>query len=237
MDVANPGPQPAVPSAAPPTPPPVKQNNKLLIIIIAAVVGVSFLGWIGSFVMGKVASFGMRKAIEAGTGMKIDEKGNTVSFKGQGGAEIKFDTSDSGAGTVTYKTDTGETGVIETQTGDSDKPIALPESFPSDIPVMSGLKLTGKYSLGSGEMTNYTLTWSSNESQKKVADYYKEVMPQNGWTSTTEFETTDGLMISFEKVFAAETETASAVNNSATFSFTTKDDGSLEVSLVAQIYK
>jgi len=233
MDVANPGSSPAVPPAAPPTPPPVKQNNKLLIAIIVGVVGLSFLGWLGSFVMGKVANFGMRKAIEAGTGVKFDEKGNTVSIKGQNGAEIKFNADGSGSGTTTYTNEAGETSVIETQTGDTSKALAMPDSFPSDIPVMSGLKLTNKYSMGSGEMTNYVLTWTTSDSQKQVADYYKGAMPQNGWTSTTEFETADGIMVSYEKVFNAETQT----KNSATFSFTTKDDGSLEVTLSAQIYK
>jgi hypothetical protein len=228
MDAANPAKQPvAVPPAAPPTPP-AQSNNRLLIIIIAVVVGLSFLGWVGS----KVAGFVARKALEAGTGLKIDDKGGVVSFKGQDGAEMKFDANGQG-GTFAYKTETGETGVIETQVGGTDKLLALPESFPSDIPVMSGLKLINKYSLGSGEMNTFTLTWTAAESQKKIADYYKEAMPRNGWTLTTEFATPDSLMISFEKMFDAKTET----KHSATFSFTSKEDGSLEVSLVAQIYK
>jgi len=234
MDVVNPGSQPAVPPAAPPTPPPVKPNNKLLIAIIAGVVGLSFLGWLGSFVMGKVASFGVRKAIEAGTGMKIDEQGKAVSFKGKDGSEMKIDTNAQGGSTVTYKNENGETGVIETQTGDTAKPKELPKSFPADIPVMPGMVLTDTYSASQGTTSSFVMKWTTKTSLEQTVAYYTDAVPKNGWTSASTMDTGEAQYLSFEKTV----DEATGTKNTVTFIFAVdKESGSLGVSLTAETHK
>ncbi len=187
---------------APPQPPAGDKpqsggSNKNLKIIIGVVLGVAVLGWLGQMLVGKMVSFGMRKAIEAGTGVKINDQGGSVSFKGKNGEQVTYNVNGENGGTVTYKDVNGATGEIQVAGGDQAK--TLPKNFPSDFPVMSDLKLASTYYAAEGGKTTFVISWTTAKSVDDVSAYYKTAMTDNGWTSESSADYNGTQILSYSK--------------------------------------
>jgi hypothetical protein len=195
--------QPSRPAGGPGLP---KPNKKLITIIVGAVLGVSVLGWVGNLVVGKVVGFGMKKAIEAGTGVKVDEKGGVVSFKGKDGAEIRYDVNGD-SGTVTVTDEKGQTSKVESASGEAAK--TLPSSFPSDFPVMPGMKLDSTTSWSSPDQgVAYGIVWSTSDKTDKITQYYRAELEKSGWTKVVEYAADNQAVLSYKKDVNVEKGTA-----------------------------
>ncbi len=201
-----------------------KSPKKLVIIIVAAVIGVSVLGAVGNYIMGKVVGFGARKAFEAGTGVKVDEQGGRVTFTGQDGTQVQY-SGDEDSGTVTYKTETGEVGRIESQTGEGAK--SLPKDFPSDFPLLSGAVLTSTWSMAAAEQgQNFNLVWTTDKSPEDVTAFFEGALPGQGWTRNMSSIFEDTTLLNFERSFGTD-----GGKDNAMFSVSKNDDGATEFSL------
>jgi hypothetical protein len=196
MDIPPTGtPQPA-PQAPSGSPAPKPANKKLLIIIVAAVLGLSLLGWIGQVIVGNLVGYGLKKAIESSTGVSVDERGGTVTFKGKDGATATFD--DSGSGKMTFKDETGKTVEIETQAQDEAK--TLPKNFPQSFPVMAGMDIESTYAVASSEgASTFTVTWATTAAIAQVGDYYEKALKDAGWKVTSTTSADEGVYLSFER--------------------------------------
>lgn len=163
---------------------------KGIVLAAIAVVGLLVLGGIGKLVVGKMASFATRKAIEAGTGVSIDDKGEVTKVKtDQGTVEVKKSGENAGTMTVTGKD--GQTAQYQFAGGDG-KTVALPTSFPSDFPVFAGAAATGSFASTDGGSQSFTVSWDASASVADVKDFYAKELVAKGWriTATTEIEGT-----------------------------------------------
>jgi len=201
--MSAPAEQPSQPAGGPGLP---KLNKKLITIIVGAVLGLSVLGWIGNLVVGKVVGFGMKKAIEAGTGVKVDEKGGVVSLKGKDGAEIRYDVNGD-SGTVTFKDEKGQTGKIEAAGSGAAK--ALPQDFPSDFPVMPGMQLDSTWSLSQPDQgIAHAITWKTSDKTDRIMQYYRGELERSGWTKVFESISGNQAVLTYQKTVNAEKGTS-----------------------------
>lgn len=178
------------PPAAPQAPAP--KVPKSVIIAAVVVVGLGVLGGIGSMIAGKVASFATRKAIEAGTGVKIDEKGDVTKVTTKEGTmEVRQDGE--GAGKMTFTGEDGKTAEFQFSEGGDAK---LPTGFPSDFPVMSGAKVGASWAAEEGGSKGYTVQWTVSGSVADAKAFYAAELVKKGWrvTATTEIEGTVSLV-------------------------------------------
>jgi len=132
-------------------------NQKKLIIIVVAVV---VLGGLGMLVRGmfsrNIAENMAENAIERATGGKVD---------------VDYDGDD----TITYKSDEGSF-----QAGEN---VSLPSDWPSDVPVMSGVKIS--YAGSSNPSTGApgaSVMFTTSKSASEVAAYYNSQLVDEGWT-------------------------------------------------------
>jgi len=204
------------PPAGPAGAPAHKSPKKLVVVIVAAVLGISILGAVGNFIMGKVVNFGARKAFEAGTGIKVSEKGDRVSFTGQNGEQVQF-SGDTGSGTMTVKNDKGEVTKIDTQSGEGAK--TLPKEFPSDFPLFPGAALTSTWSMAvAGQGQSFILAWSTDTSPEDVAAYFEKELTAQGWEKSLFSASGNMTVLQFQRA-AGPAE----VKDTASFSLEKKD--------------
>lgn len=196
MDITQTGePQGSMPAGAPVPTGPKPGNKKMLIIIAVVVVGLATLGWIGSLIVGGMVSFGMRKAIEAGTGVSVDEREGKVTYKGKDGAVMEV--SDTNSGSVTFTDKDGKTVEIESK-GEGEAKV-LPKNFPNDFPVMDSQTIVSTYSMASEGMGTFTIEWSAKQSTEAVHDFYVNALKDKGWRVTAETSSDNQYFITFER--------------------------------------
>ena len=210
------------------SPAPKPDNKKLIIIAVCAIVGLSVVGAIGKFVVGKMVGFGMRKAIEAGTGVKIDENSGSLTVKGKDGTEVKFNGNDQ-SGTVTVKNENGEVSTIQAQGSGTAK--KLPNDFPADFPLMSGLAIDSTWSMSQpGQGTSFQIVWKGSTKADDVVAFYRTELEKAGWSKTFEYSADNSTSISYQKKLSPDKDAA----DSATIMVETKDDG-LQVGLTLML--
>ncbi len=192
-----------------------------------AVVALLVVGGIGKFVVGKMASFATRKAIEAGTGVSIDDKGNVTKVKTDSGT-VEVKNTGEGSGTMTVTGKDGQTAQYQFAGGDG-KEVSLPSTFPTDFPVVAGAKATGSYAATEGATQGFTISWDVPGSVADVKDFYAKELVAKGWriTATTEIEGTVTL------VFERGPEDA-AKKDGGWLSVST-EDGKTKVALILSI--
>jgi hypothetical protein len=167
------------------------------VVAVIAVVGLLVIGGIGKMIVGKMASFAARKAIEAGTGVSIDAKGDVTRVKtGEGVLEVKK--SGEGAGTMTVTGKDGQTSQVQFAGGDG-KAVALPSAFPSDFPLLSGAQPTGSFAATEGTTQTFTVSWDSSGSIADAKDFYSKELVAKGWRITGTSEIEGSVMLVFER--------------------------------------
>lgn len=172
------------PASAPQGPGP--KIPKSVIIAGAVVVGLAVLGGIGSMIAGKMASVATRAAIEAGTGVKVDEKGGVTQVTTEDGTmEVKQDAD--GTGKVTFTGKDGKTAEYEFSEGGT---ASLPTGFPSDFPVAAGAKVEASWAAEEGGGKGFTVQWSVPGTVAEARAFYAAELVKSGWrvTATTEIE-------------------------------------------------
>ena len=132
-------------------------SQKAILTIVIVVVVLALLGWLGSrFFWGNVAENMAENALERATGGKVDidyNSDNTVTFEGEEGSF---------------------------QAGEN---VSLPNDWPSDVPVMSGAKIS--YAGSSNPSTGApgaSVTFTTSKSASEVASYYNSELVNHGWT-------------------------------------------------------
>jgi hypothetical protein len=196
MDMPSAGPQGAPPPSEAGSSGQAPKSNRSLVIIIAVLVGLAILGWGCNVLVGNMIGFGVKKAIEAETGVTVDERGGTVTFKGEDGATAVID--ESGSGTITYKDETGKEVTIETQAEGDAK--TLPKDFPPSFPVMAGMQVVATYSLASSEgVKTFTIEWSTSASVEAVAEYYGRALKDSGWNVSVTTTSEEGVYLVFDR--------------------------------------
>ncbi len=204
-----------------------KDNKKLIIIIAAVVVGLSVLGWVGNMVVGNLVGFGMRKAIEAGTGMKIDDKGGTVTFQGQGGQGTYQFGGNESSGTIKVTDEKGQVTEITTQGSGAAK--TLPSAFPSDFPVMGGMTLDSTTQQVAPDGSVFIISWKTSSRSTDVAQWETDHLKSAGWNITMSTDTGTESWIYFDRGPAD-----AAQRDGGWFTISTKDSGT-EVALYLTI--
>lgn len=173
------------------------KTPKGAVIAVVAVVVLLVVGGIGKLIIGKMASFATRKAIEAGTGVSIDDKGEVTKVKtDQGTVEVKKSGDNAGTMTVTGKD--GQTAQYQFSGGDG-KAVSLPTSFPTDFPVVAGATATGSFASTDGAVQTFTISWDTAGSVADVKDFYSKELVAKGWRITSTSEIDGSVTLIFER--------------------------------------
>ncbi len=177
----NPSPTPT------PAPSGSKSNQKILLIILAVLLGLGLVSAIGGWIAAKTVGFGLKKAFESATGMKIDQNGGNVTFNGKNGEQIKVGAD----GNLLF---TDETGKQTSITGGK----SMPSNFPSDFPVASGMTVDSATSSDTPDGQLFAVSWQANDIAAARAFYEKELLAK-GWTIPTRTETDGNLTLFFSR--------------------------------------
>lgn len=174
------------PSATPPSNS-SGSNKKILIIILVVVLGLGVLSIIASFVVAGVVGFGIKKAIESGTGIKIDENGGKLSFSGKNGASLKI----TNEGTFQFTDESGKTASVTSGT-------KVPADFPSDFPVAAGLTVQSSAVSDAPEGKLYIVSWTTTD-VRATTDFFAQQLPARGWKIDQRLDTGGGTMFYFTR--------------------------------------
>ncbi|MGI5836469.1 MAG: hypothetical protein ACOX87_08250 [Chloroflexota bacterium] len=119
------------------------------------------------------------KAFEQATGIKVDQKGESVTIKGKDGEEITFGTN----------------------VPDDLKDFPVPQGFSSDQDGIGSLSSKG------GEEVAVAV-WKGKTTVESVADFYKKSMPEKGWQEASFITMGDGFQGTYTKSDAEAVVTA-----------------------------
>lgn len=178
------------PSATPPSTS-SGSGKKILIIVIVVVLGLGLLSMIASFVVAGVVGFGIKKAIETGTGIKIDENGGKLTLSGKDGESLKI----TNEGTLTFTDNEGNTATINSETD------TLPANFTKDFPIHGSMTAAGGSVMQTPQGDLHTANWLSTASVPELDTWYRSQLPLKGWEVNAEIggNTEQGSIISFTR--------------------------------------
>ena len=86
--------------------------------------------------------------------------------------------------------------------GNQGEAIVVGSGIPDELknfPVPQGFRYESGGSMSSGADKFAAVNWVGKGTLKAVADFYKKVMPEQGWTETASVSTTEGLWLTYEK--------------------------------------
>ncbi|HEY3374153.1 MAG TPA: hypothetical protein VGK02_03705 [Candidatus Aquicultor sp.] len=119
---------------------------------------------------GNIAEQATKKAVENATGVKVDEKN----------------------GSVNIKTDKGEATI----SGSESK---VPDGFPKDFPIYDGVKITSGLKTEAEGKTSFQVTFETSDDVKKVVDFYKKALADNGYKISGSMEADEMASLSLKK--------------------------------------
>ncbi len=70
--------------------------------------------------------------------------------------------------------------------------LALPDNFPSDVPIYSGASIVGTSSSEGEQGATFQVTLSTEDEFSAVSDYYKAAIVDEGWTLDNSYTMTSG---------------------------------------------
>lgn len=122
------------------------------IIIVALCIAALALGVTG-------CQRAVERAVEGATGVKVDQKGESVTVTGDDGEELTI----------------------------SGKGGSLPDDWPSDIPVYPGVELVSSSSMRIGDSAHMTVAWTTSDDVNDAYEWYRDKLPSAGWEITSDF--------------------------------------------------
>lgn len=158
------------PSATPPSSS-SGSNKKILIIILAVVLGLGLLSLVGSWVAAKAVGFGLKKALEAGTGITFDENDGVVSLNGRNGEQVRF-TNEGFA----FSDNQGNTTTVRAEEG------KLPPDFTTEFPIHASMTAQGGSVTQAPKGSLHMGTWTSSASVETLTAWYQIELAARGWT-------------------------------------------------------
>ncbi|MEX0749293.1 MAG: hypothetical protein WD359_00655 [Dehalococcoidia bacterium] len=96
--------------------------------------------------------------------------------------------------------DSGDDGSSDGASGSADLPDEqdLPDDFPSDrVPLPSGARVTSNSSISSGGTNTFFVEFYSEQSADELSDYFKDELPNNGWTESLSSQSGGEVFLSF----------------------------------------
>ena len=159
-----------------------KSSNTGMYIAIALVV-IVVLGYGAMKVVKGMFSYGVQKAIEAGTGVSVDQSGGTITFKGQDGSSIVM-TGKDGEGSISVKGKDGK-GEMNFNSGAN---ATIPADFPKDFPVIAGAEVATVSRVADTNETGFSVVWLTKKTPKQCADFYTKAFGEKGWKITASTE-------------------------------------------------
>jgi hypothetical protein len=165
---------------------------------VIAVVVLLIVGGIAKVVIGNMASFATRKAIEAGTGVSVDSQGQVTKIKDKDGNTVEVKPNGDNGGTYTYTGKNGEQTTMQVSGGNGTA--TLPKNFPSDFPVVADGTVTSSLSTNTSEDgTAYSVTWTTTQEVSAVNDFFQKTLVEKGWRITSSAEINGSYIIAFER--------------------------------------
>ncbi len=158
-----------------------KDYTKWIVIGVVVIVGLYIVQYL--FSPARMAEHMVERAIEKQTGGDVDidinpmmgGKDASVSIKGENGE--------------TYHMNAGED-------------VALPDNWPSDIPLLDDAKITYAGTMGmgmgmgmNGDAAGMSVVYTTAKSANDAADFYKKELVQNGWTLAGTMAVPGGSMV------------------------------------------
>lgn len=183
-----------------PSAPPQSSMPKLpkgAVIAGAAVVGLLVVGGIGKMIVGKMTQIAVKTAVEAGTGVKVDEKGGVTQVTTKDGT-MQVKTAADGSATTTLTDKDGKTSEY-TASGEGSGEAKVPSGFPGDFPMPSGATLESSASMTAEGQQTFTLAWSTSASVADVRAYFENELKAKGWRITATTEVEGSVSIVFER--------------------------------------
>lgn len=178
------------PTPAPNSTPPSSgsgSGKKLLLILLAVFAVLALLSVVGGWIAAKAVGFGLKKALEAG-GVKIDERGGTVTLGGKDGS-MRF----SEDGSIVFTDEQGRTSTVESEQG------KLPADFTRDFPVRAGMQAQGGSVAETPEGKLHIGAWTTSESGASMIAWYLTALEGKGWTIANKSVTGDSAVILFTR--------------------------------------
>jgi len=174
-----------------------KPQNRQAIIIAAIVIGLLLLVGGCKMFMRSMVDRAVENAIESGSGVEVDRRGNTTTYTDKDGNKVTVDGDGSG-GTINFQGSNGEQGSYQMNTGDNAK---IPEGFPSSFPVLLGGRLTTSYSGSEGAEgdSGFHLQWEVDGSVADAVAYYQRELAADGWTVVATSDMGAQTIIVFER--------------------------------------
>jgi hypothetical protein len=111
------------------------------------------------------------------------------------GGDVDFDMDANGEGTIRIQ---GEDGVeIEYSAGGS---VALPDTWPSDMPIMDDASVTYAGSVNPGSADGGTMVvFMTDKTPAQVSEYYTQALGDAGWTIVSTVAMGDASMLGVSK--------------------------------------
>jgi len=186
------------------TPPPAAPRSAMpklpkgAVIAGAAVVGLLVVGGIGKMIVGKMTQVAVKTAFEAGTGVKVDEKGGGVTQVTTKDGTMQVKQGADGSATTTITDKDGKTAEY-TVSGDGEGAATMPRDFPGDFPLPSGATLDSSGSITAEGQQTFTLAWSTSASVADTRAYFENELKAKGWRITATTEVEGSVSIVFER--------------------------------------
>ena len=76
---------------------------------------------------------------------------------------------------------------------------SLPTNFPKDFPLYPDSSLKTSWTTQGELKEGISVLWESGDASQAVADYYKQKLPELGWSVNSSFDSEGSYTISFEK--------------------------------------
>lgn len=80
----------------------------------------------------------------------------------------------------------------------------IPSGFPDDFPVYDGAKVQTSFKGSQGGQSGFFVTWETDDSVEKVADFYKDKFSSGPWKSSGEYESNGSSVLTAENASAKQ---------------------------------
>ena len=163
---------------------------KWAIVLIVVVLGLGLLGAVAATLLGGIAAYGVKKAMEK-NGVQIDQRSGTYTVNTNDG-KMNYQRNPDGSVNATFQDTNGATSTYSQGAG------AMAD-FPSDFPVFTGATVTSSMKTQESGKNMHIVTWSTGAPVADVKAYYVPALEAKGWKITTNSDINDTSYIAFSR--------------------------------------